>query len=256
MSEISFARLYHSQYADFDDDLIFWKYAASCTSDEILELGCGSGRVLLPLAAMGRNITGIDHDGNMLALLKQAIPASSLTRIQLEQADIRTFSINARFGLAIIPCNLFAYLDEDDALAALVNIRRHLDPGGSLAMDMPNAPIILDGEDLDGEVLDTFYEQFSGDPVQVTADQIISSDLRRADVTWHYDVLHSDGGLERIDAHRRYHLRAAEDVCAALRYAGFAEPSLYGGYQRQSYTQHSPRLLVLTRSNRTSKRMA
>ncbi|MBN2555600.1 MAG: class I SAM-dependent methyltransferase [Anaerolineales bacterium] len=251
MSKISFARLYHSQYADFDDDLVFWRYAASCAPGEILELGCGSGRVLLPIAAMGRNITGIDHDHNMLALLKQSIPASSLARIRLKQADMRTFSLNTCFGLVIIPCNLFAYLNEDDALTALVNIRRHLDPGGSLAMDMPNAPIILTGEDLDGEVLDTFYEQHSGDPVQVTADQVISSDLRHADVTWHYDVLHSDGCIERIEAHRRYHLRNAEDVCAAFQYAGFEEPRLYGGYRRQPYNTHSPRLLVFARSNRT-----
>lgn len=245
MGTLPFAQLFDSQYMDFTEDLPFWLHVVSQSPGAVLELGCGSGRVLLTLAREGHHVTGIDIDPAMLTVLGAKATRELQSRMTLRHADIRSFALNQRFASVLLPCNLFAYFEDEDAQRVLEQVQHHLNPDGILAMDLPNAPIILADNHDEDEILDTFQDQTTGFPVQVSASQSITPDRRRADVEWHYDVLKTDGKVERISVSRSYHLRTAADIDMLLRSAGMQVHALYGGYEREPYQATSPRMLVL-----------
>ena len=116
---ISFAQLYDAQYHDFDADLPLWLARAREAGDPVLELGCGSGRVLLPLAQAGHRLAGVDHDSNMLELARRRLSSAGVEQVALIEADLSSFAIEERFKLALAPLNTLATLEDGAFRAAL-----------------------------------------------------------------------------------------------------------------------------------------
>jgi SAM-dependent methyltransferase len=116
------------------DDVAF--YARACEGrDPVLELGCGNGRILLPLAAAGHEAWGVDASAGMLAGLA-AKAAGVGVPPRTVQADIRSFVLPRRFGAILCPYSLVTYLvGDDDASAMLASVLAHLAPGGRLVID-------------------------------------------------------------------------------------------------------------------------
>ena len=103
-----FPLLYHTHHQHVTEDLPFWQSLARWQGDPILELGCGTGRVLLPLAEAGHTVYGIDNAPNMLSFLRQRIPPELEDHIHLFEADMTHFSIDERFRLILLPCNTYS----------------------------------------------------------------------------------------------------------------------------------------------------
>ena len=108
----------------------------------LLELGCGTGRVLFPLLKDGFSVTGIDLSESALEVSKRKrseLDEPVRKRCRLFRADMRNFRLDARFAAAVIPFNTFLYMHtQDDQLACLRRIHEHLEPGGILAIDVFN----------------------------------------------------------------------------------------------------------------------
>lgn len=108
-------------------------------SGSILELGCGTGRILLPLVSAGFQVTGIDRSKDMIGLLErksESLEPEARSRIATIAGDIRDFSLEARFDLILFPCcSLLLFPDAADRLAIFDCVRRHLAPGGRFAFD-------------------------------------------------------------------------------------------------------------------------
>lgn len=109
-------------------------------SGRILELGAGTGRVTVPLARAGYQVTALDHEPAMLAALearRRRLPAATAARITPVVGDLRDFALGRRFDLVIAAFNvvehLYTRLEVDACLRA---VRRHLRPGGHLAFDV------------------------------------------------------------------------------------------------------------------------
>ncbi len=107
---------------------------------DILELGCGSGRVTVPLARDGHRVLALDQSAPMLAALedRRARLAPALrARIEPVAGDLLGFSLRRRFGLIIAAFNVLEHLYTRVELdAALRAVRRHLAPGGVFAFDV------------------------------------------------------------------------------------------------------------------------
>ena len=103
---------------------------------EALELGCGTGRVLIPAAQAGCRITGIDQSKMMLARCRakvEALPAETRTRIMLVEADMTRFDLGRQFKLAIAPFRAVQHLTKvEDQMRFLRCVREHLVPGRRL----------------------------------------------------------------------------------------------------------------------------
>ncbi|MFZ0820173.1 MAG: class I SAM-dependent methyltransferase [Candidatus Acidiferrales bacterium] len=120
-------------------DTEFYLKAAREQGEPVLELGCGTGRVLLPIARAGIRITGFDLSEHMLARLRARLaeePASVRERVELVQGDMTKLDLGRKFRLITIPFRPFQHLlTVKDQIACLRGIGRHLAPGGQLILD-------------------------------------------------------------------------------------------------------------------------
>src|SRR5215471_1368923 len=123
-------------------DIGFYIDAARESGGPVMELGCGTGRVLIPTARAGVAITGLDLSPAMLEVCRlklAAEPAEVQSRVHLVQASMTDFRVDRRFWLVTIPFRPFQHLlTVADQLACLACIRRHLAADGRLVFDLFN----------------------------------------------------------------------------------------------------------------------
>src|SRR5690242_27783 len=119
-------------------DLQFWVDLCREAGDA-LELGCGTGRVLIPAAQTGCTITGVDQSPHMLARCRSKIREEIRDRITLVEGDITDFHLGRKFKLAIVPFRPFQHLiTVAEQMGLLASVREHLEPGGRLVFDVFN----------------------------------------------------------------------------------------------------------------------
>jgi SAM-dependent methyltransferase len=123
-----------------DGDIAFYTALARRAGGPVLELGCGTARVALPLAAAGLDVTGVDMAEAMLAVARrklQVAPVDVQGRLTLLAADMTTIDLDRRFGCVIVPFRSFQQLlTVSLQREALRVIRRHLRPGGRVALHL------------------------------------------------------------------------------------------------------------------------
>jgi SAM-dependent methyltransferase len=121
--------------ASYDADLPLWRELAAAVDGPILDVGCGTGRVALDLAARGHDMTGLDCEPSFTAALAARARRRGL-RVHAETADARSFSLPGRtFALAIAPMQVAQLLGGASGRAGmLASTRRHLAPSGICAV--------------------------------------------------------------------------------------------------------------------------
>ncbi len=236
--------LIHAHHSRYLEDIPFWSRLAAQSGDPVLELGCGTGRVLLPLAQAGYHTIGLDHNLSMLKFLNARIGPQTQPAPMLCASDISRFTLAEHFPLVILPCNTFSTLDEDHRKACLGCIRRHLRSGGIFAVSVPNPQILLRSPARSAaEVEDEFIHPQTGNPVQVT------SSWRRTkhtfNVTWIYDHLLPDGTVERMTVETAHQMIPADAYLEDIRGAGLIVTEIYGDFDRSGYTANSPHMIIL-----------
>ena len=138
----SIAPYYDDDYADFHhgEDIRFYHELARKSPGPVLEMGCGTGRILLPLARAGVNIWGIDLSLPILARLSSALHlecAAVRERVTIVHGDIRKYDPVCRFPLVIAAGNVLnTFVDRNDQRAFLRSARRSLAPGGAFCFDV------------------------------------------------------------------------------------------------------------------------
>jgi SAM-dependent methyltransferase len=220
-----------------------------------LELGCGTGRVLLELAQAGHHVVGIDRDSAMLDYVRSKANSVGSLSIELLAAEISDFRLQMLFPLVIIPSNTFSYLEAGAALQSLDTIRRHLADQGLLVLDLPNpkeflSEALITHPSTFEEPLSVFIEPSTNLPVQVYARERMLDHERIVHVTWNFDLLHPDGTTRRFDRHLQVHLREADEMIQLLKARGYSRIELMGDYTGSPSSSDSPRLLVLARKGK------
>lgn len=118
------------------DDVGWYRALALEQPGRVLELGCGTGRILLELLAAGVDAVGADRSLPMLARLRRDAAARGLAVPALLQMDLRELALRGRFGLVLLPYSLITYLTEPrDATALLAQLRDLLDATGRIVLD-------------------------------------------------------------------------------------------------------------------------
>ena len=131
------AELYDGYPGNYLEDILFFVEVAARAGSPVLAVGVGTGRLALCLAAVGLDVVGIDSSRAMLRTLarKREAVGKMAGRVRALAADMRSFALGERFRLAIVAFRTFLYLlTRADQRRALRAIRRHLTPGGRLAM--------------------------------------------------------------------------------------------------------------------------
>lgn len=131
-------------------DVKFYVDLAKETDGEILEIGCGTGRILIPTARAGKKITGLDTSPGMLARLQQNLQRESVAvqeNITLALGDMRDFNLSKKFALITTPFRPFQHIETvEDQLRTLRCVYDHLETGGRFVLDLfnPSLPALVD----------------------------------------------------------------------------------------------------------------
>lgn len=125
--------IYSDQY-----DVDFYLREAKNARGPVLEVACGTGRILLRLLSESITVTGIDLSKSMLAILKRKATSLGL-QPTVQVADMRDFKLEKKFRLIIVPYRSFLHLREDeDRKKTLLNFKEHLESGGRLILHTYN----------------------------------------------------------------------------------------------------------------------
>ena len=134
------AALYDHDYRRRRADVQFYRTLAAEHGGPVLDLACGTGRLMVPLLRDGHTVVGLDRAPAMLARAADKIARLSRrerARALLIRADLRHFAFRARFGFAVAAFHSVQHLVSDrDLVAFLRAARRALEPGGWLAFDV------------------------------------------------------------------------------------------------------------------------
>lgn len=204
----------------------------------VLELGCGSGRLTIPIALEGIDIVGADLSPSMLGRARVKGAAAGL-RIPFVQLDMRQFDLGTRFSAILIPWNaLLHLLTIEDLKQCFASVRRHLAPGGKLVFDVSKWDLPRLARD-PGErhpVLRVNHPERGEISVDETAVYDAAEQIRR--VVWYLSAP-DDPDFQTID----YRLRVIfpQELILLLDCAGFRLERRYGEFTREAFTSSSPR---------------
>ena len=231
------------------DDIPFYvelARQASGAGHAVLELGCGTGRVTLPVARAGVKVVGLDNAAPMLEVARRkADGADNPLWVQAGMAD---FELGQRFGLAIIPFRSFLLLlTVEEQKACLARVREHLVEGGRLALNVFN-PSILAIADWLGENRDR-WQRTQPEPLR---ERWVS---RRYDAAsqelneTRADVLLSDEGavIQRVERNLRLRWVYRYEMEHLLALSGFEVESLYGWFDGRPFTDESSEMVWIAR---------
>jgi SAM-dependent methyltransferase len=218
----------------------------------VLELGCGTGRVLIPAAEAGCTITGLDQSESMLQRCQAKVgelPAEIRKRVTLVHGDMTRFDIGRTFDLVTVPFRPVQHLiTVEEQLRFLQCVRKHLAPNGRLVFDVfhPDPRYLMGPADSE-EVEDTPETQLAdGRTLRRTA-RFLSR--RRAeqcsDIEIAYYLRDPSGETRRLVQRcpLRYFYRFELEHLLAR--AGFEMTALYGDFDKSSLGDESPEMIVV-----------
>jgi SAM-dependent methyltransferase len=237
-------------------DVDWYQREAQRSGGPVLELGAGTGRVTLAIAAAGIAIHALDSDAQMLARLRSKLAAASAdvqARTTVVIGDMRTFELAERFALIICPFRGFLHnVTEADRLACLAQVRRHLRPGGRFAFNVfhPSLPFMAQHA---GALAGVW--RWTGTHALPSGGWVVQSEAIRFDTVpqvvhllHRYDVFGPSGTLERTSMLR---LELAylypSDIRQALEAAGFRAITIKGGFDGQDFSRDGQELVVEAR---------
>jgi SAM-dependent methyltransferase len=222
-------------------DFEFYLELAHRLPGPVLELGCGAGRLLVPFAQAGFEITGLDRSPAMLEIAAERL-AEKLddvrARVTLASGDMSSFDLGRRFATAIIAFRSFQMLTRrEDQRRCLEAVHEHLVPGGVLAMDLFDPlleTIMADSAPGNTQDLGHFPHPVSWNLVRVQSvartydlvEQVLEELHRFSEVGRDGTVLREEEETLRMRWIYRYEMRYLLELC------GFVVEAEYSDYKK------------------------
>ena len=207
-------------------DVDFYARIAQSKRGRVLELGCGNGRILLELAALGIDVVGVDRSQKMLAELFRKASARELS-VRACAMDVRRLGFAGRFDVVLCPYSLVTYMtDENDAVRMLDEAKYVLAPDGIVVVDA----FIRRGVDSSrGYTRD--YERPLGERSLVRSKRITPLSERVNRIERRYEIVSADGTIdERIDTCEDIRVYAPSDLTALLEACGLRTREAWWNY--------------------------
>ncbi|MFI5254304.1 MAG: class I SAM-dependent methyltransferase [Candidatus Limnocylindrales bacterium] len=251
------ARLYDLDLAGDEGsdpgDLDLYLALAAQLEGPILELAAGSGRIVVPLAAAGHAVVGVDRDAAMLARARAAWAGADKGRargsLELVEADLRSVELGARFDLVILALNgLLLMGNANDQQAALSAMARHLRPGHGRAV----VDVWLPGPDdlaaYDGRLVDEWQrpDPESGDVVAKLSSARFEPATAEVELVTLFDSWPAGGGpLTRVARTDRMRLLGPAELAGMAAAAGLRTEQLAGDYGLSPFGPGAERVVLV-----------
>jgi ubiquinone/menaquinone biosynthesis C-methylase UbiE len=243
-------------YADFYDwenaqtldrrDVRFWQEMAQRAGGPVLELGCGTGRVTIPVARSGAKVVGIDRSAAMLAHARRRTRRARLKgHVSWLRGDIRAlpFRKSTRFDLVMAPYGILQSLvREADLKATLASAERVLAPGGVFGLDLvPDLPV---WKEYRNKV--RFRGSRRGGKSRITLVESVQQDRRRGLTVFDQEYIEHRG---RQRTSRRFSLvfrtLSVPQMTRRLEQAGFRVRAVLGDYTGEPWDPRAEVWLIL-----------
>jgi len=241
------ADFYDNIYAFRTQDVVFYLAMTRELQGPILEVGCGTGRITLPLIETGQEIYGVEVSPSMLRILRHKLAERPELLPRIHEGDMRSFDLGKKFLQVFVPFRTFLHLDTiDDQLAALRNFHKHLLSEGRLIIDIFAPSYRLMSHDQMRISLPARHLA-DGRIITVADNVTYSHREQRLAVERHIDTIFSDGLLRRSVEH--FHLRYIfrYEMELLLRQAGFQLETVYGDFERRPYDYHSGEMIFVAK---------
>ena len=240
------AELYDVVFEQLDYGLDYYLQLARAAGGPILDLACGTGRVMLPCLSAGLEVDGVDLSASMLARLREKASAKGF-QPRLWQASMASFALERRYALIMIPFNAFVHnLTVDDQIGTLSRCREHLQPGGLLAFDafFPGTGIITAPENtrvLETEVL----HPKTGLPVRLfdtrSFDRVEQRQFSKVEI----EMIDSHGRVASTHtSHTVVRWIYKTEMELLMRASGFAQWGIFGGFDRSALRLETDGMVV------------
>ncbi len=244
------ARLYDLDDGRLKDDIPLYLGFARKTGGPVLELGVGTGRIALPLARAGFQVTGLDISFPMLDKARERVEAEDLTaRVHLIHADFQRPPLaSGQFAFAFCAYNAFLHLIEGlDQMQALLAWRRALRPGGLLVLDVENPH-------LEGLALLSLQQGF--EPEETLTDPATGENIRKStrvqvdlsDQVLRFQRRYEGGkGEEQWEVEQDFEVRILfqRELALLLACAGYVDLRFYGDFELNPWEPESPRTIAV-----------
>ena len=235
-------------------DVAFYVEEATASGSPVLELGCGTGRILIPVAEAGVDVVGLDASGDMLGIARTKLAACRADvqrRARLVHGDMRDFRMSERFTLVAIPYRAFLHnLRPEDQLRTLATVRRHLAAGGRLIMNIfdPSVRLLAAGRwSRPLRAQEDIRHPRTGNRLTVREDFRYDLERQLVDGAFDYDEIDA-GGAVVATTHApltlRYVFRYEMEHLFAR--AGFAVKALFGDFRRGPFRAGGEQIWIAT----------
>jgi ubiquinone/menaquinone biosynthesis C-methylase UbiE len=226
--------------------LDFYTQLARQAGGPVLDVACGTGRILLPCLESGVDIEGLDLFEPMLATLRSKAIALGLSPV-LHQSDMSQFSLPRQFAFIMIPFNAFIHnMTQRSQISCLDCCRRHLLPGAALVFDtfFPSLDVIGVPQNtrvLEGEI----PHPQTGLPMRMYDTRSFDRVAQIQNSINEIELLDVDGNVEKIyrsQIQGRYIYKHEMELL--LQIAGFARWEIYGDFDRRPLTSENDLMIV------------
>ncbi len=241
------APFYDVEHAHFLEDVDLYRDFATLSTGPILELACGSGRLLLPLAQEGYSLTGVDTSAAMLTLARNTLQEAGVAeQVTLVQQDICNLHLPQKFSLAFIALGSFAHLTSRKAQQqALAAIRAHIPKGGTFIVDISNVDARY-MENLSGQLLmQGTWTRDDGTILTHLVSPASSPSTHLLELTHFYDQHPQGGALHRTVITTFLYLFERSEMELLLEQAGFTIKDVYGDYELSPALLESKRMIFI-----------
>ncbi len=219
-----------------NEDISFYMDRVREYGEPALELACGTGRLTIPLAREGMDITGLDISDSMLDVAREKAVSRGL-KVEFVKGDMREFSLDRRFNTIMIPASSIQHLiDIREYEKLLANVRRHLTDTGRFIFQIFNPELDILSRDPEREYLVSEYEDpYGGGKVCLTEKTRYDSSTQVLHLRWYHhleDELIKESGW-------RLRMIFPREMDMLLEYNGFRVEHKYGDFECSDFSDDS-----------------
>ncbi len=246
------ARFYDAENKGKDDDVaLYLEAAAEENAKTILEVGCGTGRVMMPLADKGYVVHGVDNSEAMLEIAERyrAQSPQRQANMILHQADVNSVQFDQKFDMVLLSYNALMHFHGAEAqMNVMARLREWVNEDGLLIIDLPNAGEVFATQETNALTFErTFLEPLSGHMVMQMSYSYLDRTSQIFRVTWVYDEITSDGTVKRTSAPLVLYYYFYPEVRHLLSRNGFEVEAVYGDTEYQPFEDGCERMLIFAR---------
>lgn len=236
------AKYYDLIHQAHTGDIELFVKMAQAADGPILDIGCGSGRLVIPIAEAGLAVTGIDNSADMFAVAQRRVAEESVTATLVEH-DVLRWQTEQRFGLIIIGMNTLMEFSNQTVLDLLKTAAKLLAPGGKIVVDVIQPFIMADLDNEDGELAEDEALNDGGRKLPMWSGWSADHTSQQVEIKWR---IKDDRKL--IDFSNLFHYRYLDQIIDYLPAAKLEIDAVWGDYMQELYDEDSERMIIVLKT--------